>query len=191
MVDWQSAQKKAAKTARWAITLTKVRISKTISRTAWQLVTFNGPNGGESVGIVDLLAIRKRHKSTLPNLKRGDLLEIILIQVKGGSARFPTTDELHRLCNVARMHRAKMVLLVQWTRERQVRFFRLKRTYSTCNGLSGSLAGIGFDSRGGSLAPTTSQQAPSHSRFRPRYFPSPMLRKHNFAQSNVVGRYFD
>lgn len=128
MTNWQAAQKKAAQTARWAVTLTKVRIRKTISRTAWQLVTFNGPLGGESVGIVDLLAIRKRHQSPPPDLKRGDLFDVILIQVKGGNARYPSFDELRRLQRVGRAYRARGVLLAQWSRGRQVRFFRLKRT---------------------------------------------------------------
>jgi len=110
--------------------MTKVRIRKTVSRTAWQLVTFNGPIGGESVGIVDMLAVRKRHHTSPFGLKRGDLLDIILIQVKGGKARYPNFDELRRLQRVGRAYRARLVLLAQWTRGRQVRFFRLKRSFT-------------------------------------------------------------
>jgi len=59
--DWKAAQQKASKTARWAITMTKVRIRQVLSRTRWQLVTFCGHAGGESRGVVDLLAVRKHH----------------------------------------------------------------------------------------------------------------------------------
>ena len=38
-VNWQEAQQKAARTARWAVTMTKVRIRRVVSRTRWQLVT--------------------------------------------------------------------------------------------------------------------------------------------------------
>jgi hypothetical protein len=50
----------------------------------WQLVGFPGPGGRESAGIVDLLAIRKNHTKPKSPFKRGDLFEIILIQIKGG-----------------------------------------------------------------------------------------------------------
>ena len=53
-VDWNAAQQKSAGTARWAITMTKVHIRRVLSRTRWQLVTFCGPAGYESAGIVDL-----------------------------------------------------------------------------------------------------------------------------------------
>lgn len=62
----------------------------------WQIVSFEGPKGGESTGIVDRLAIRKNHKLSTKSLKRGDLFEIILIQVKGGASKWPTKDEIHR-----------------------------------------------------------------------------------------------
>jgi hypothetical protein len=58
-VDWTAAQRKSAKTARWAVTETKVRIRRVLSRTRWQLVTFLGKGKGESTGVVDLLAVRK------------------------------------------------------------------------------------------------------------------------------------
>ncbi len=87
MTDWPTAQQTAAKTARWAVTMTKVRIRAMLSRTKWQLVTFLGGSGGESVGIVDLLALRKNHAACKPPAKRGDSFEIILIQVKGGALR--------------------------------------------------------------------------------------------------------
>jgi hypothetical protein len=107
--------------------MTKVRIRKAICRTKWQLVTFLGPNGGESIGIVDLVAIRKHHAApSRENLKRGDLFEIILIQVKGGTAAWPTFDEILRLREVGRFYRAKAILLASWKPGKQVDFLRLR-----------------------------------------------------------------
>jgi hypothetical protein len=42
---------------------------------------------------VDLLAVRKDHGKPIAETKRGDALQIILIQVKGGSAAMPTTED--------------------------------------------------------------------------------------------------
>jgi hypothetical protein len=110
-VDWKKAQEKAARTARWAVTMAKVRIRRVVSRTRWQLVTFYGKSGGESVGVVDLLAIRKDHGEPVGGTRRGDALQIILIQVKGGSAAKPTFDDATRLRAVAKRHGACEVLL--------------------------------------------------------------------------------
>jgi hypothetical protein len=60
----------------------------------WQLVSFPGPAGRESAGIVDLMAIRKNHATPNGAFKRGDLFEIILIQIKGGGARRPKMDDI-------------------------------------------------------------------------------------------------
>jgi hypothetical protein len=105
--------------------MTKVRIRGVASRTRWQLVTFNGPMGSESAGIVDMLAVRKDHGHPRRGLKRGDLLQAIVIQVKGGEAAGPTADDARRMRAVARWHRARRVLLAVWKRGRAVRFFRL------------------------------------------------------------------
>ena len=126
MTDWKAAQRKAALTAKWAVTMTKVRIRKTIAKTRWQLVSFLGAKGGESVGIVDLIAIRKDHAPGHAGLKRGDLFQIVLIQVKGGGASFPSTDEVDRLRLVGAIYRAKAILLAQWKRGQQVTFYRLE-----------------------------------------------------------------
>jgi hypothetical protein len=48
-VNWKNAQQKAALSARWAVTMVKVRIRRVASRTRWQLVTFYGKSGGESM----------------------------------------------------------------------------------------------------------------------------------------------
>lgn len=106
-VDWIEGQQKAARTARWAFTMTKVRIRRVASRTRWQLVTFYGKSDSESVGVVDMLAIRKDYRAPVGAIRRGDALQIILIQVKGGSAPKPTFEEAARLRMVAKRHCAR------------------------------------------------------------------------------------
>ncbi len=104
----------AEKTAKWAITMAKVRIRHAIASTPWphwHLLTFTGPDGAESRGVVDMIAIRKDHSDPLTGTKRGDALQIILIQVKGGSAASPTQQDGDRLRVVKRHHRACDVLL--------------------------------------------------------------------------------
>jgi hypothetical protein len=125
-VNWREAQQKAALTARWAVTMVKVRIRRVASRTRWQLVTFYGKGGGESIGVVDLLATRKDHGQPVPGLRRGDALQIILIQVKGGSAANPTFEDAARLRRVAKRHGACDVLLATWKKGTMPRFFRLR-----------------------------------------------------------------
>jgi hypothetical protein len=110
--------------------MTKVRIRQALARTRWQLVTFCGAAGGESVGVVDLMAIRKDHGNPLPGTKRGDVLQMILIQVKGGRAPMPTAEDGHRLRTVARRHRAQQVLLATWTKGKAARFFRLRQRHA-------------------------------------------------------------
>jgi hypothetical protein len=124
--NWGHAQHKAANTARWAVTMTKVRIRRVLSRTRWQLVTFYGKSGGESRGVVDLLAVRKDHGTPLGGTKRGDALQLILIQVKGGSAAMPTSEDATRLRAVAKRHCARGVLLATWTKGVEAKFFRLR-----------------------------------------------------------------
>jgi hypothetical protein len=126
-VNWKEAQQKAALTAKWALTMTKVRIRQVVSRTRWQLVTFYGKSGAESVGVVDLLAIRKDHGEPVPGSRRGDALQIILIQVKGGTAAMPTREDAARLRTVAKRHCACDVLLAAWKKGRMPRFYRLRR----------------------------------------------------------------
>jgi hypothetical protein len=107
--------------------MTKVRIRQVASRTRWQLVTFYGKSGAESVGVVDLLAVRKDHGAPAGVIKRGDALQIILIQVKGGTAAMPTREDAERLRAVAKRHCACDVLLAAWKKGAMPRFFRLHR----------------------------------------------------------------
>ncbi len=120
---------KAEYTEQWAVTMTKVRIRQAVARTPfprWHFVTFGGPEGGESRGVVDLIAIRKDHSSPLKGTKRGDAFQIVLIQVKGGYAPRPTAEDSKRLRAVARRHHAHNVLLASWKRGKATRFFSLR-----------------------------------------------------------------
>lgn len=103
--------------------MSKVRIRRVVAKTRWQLVTFLGKGGGESVGVVDLIAIRKDHRSPGPGImKRGDALQIILIQVKGGGAAMPTANDGIRLRAVAKRHSAEQSLLGIWKKGKKLSF---------------------------------------------------------------------
>ena len=128
------AVKKAIRTARWATTMTKWLLTRTNARPKWQLVDFAGPGGRESAGIVDVLAIRKDHSPPPEGLKRGDLFQTVLFQIKGGSAQWPTVDDIDRLRRVARYHRATRVVLAEWKKGKQPTFFRLKKVSTPNSG---------------------------------------------------------
>jgi hypothetical protein len=107
------AAKKSRKTARWARIMTKWEIARTRQGRAWEIVNFTGPNGRESRGIVDLMAIRKDHRTSL--IARGDFFEIIVIQVKGGGARWPTLEDIRRLRRVQNRYHARKAVLAAWS----------------------------------------------------------------------------
>ena len=116
----------ARRTAKWAVTMTKVRIRQAIADNSWphwHLLSFTGREGRESRGVIDLIAIRKDHGEPLPGTKRGDVLQIVLIQVKGGSAAKPTAEDAARLRIVAGRHGACGILLAAWTKGRAAQFF--------------------------------------------------------------------
>ena len=120
---------KARNTARWSTTMTKWYISKLNSKTHWKLVTFAGRKGGESRGIVDIMAVRKDHREGSDGLNRGDVFEIILIQVKGGGAARPSHDDIRRLIKVGTRYAAKAVILAEWKKGKQPVFYRLNMEY--------------------------------------------------------------
>ena len=91
------------------------------------MVTFCGKSGRESVGVVDLLAIRKAHGEPIAGARRGDALQLILIQVKGGTAGAPTLEDAARLRIVAKRHGAHHIFLATWKKGNVARFFRLSR----------------------------------------------------------------
>jgi hypothetical protein len=77
---------KAHTTGRWAETIFRALSSRIANR--WKFVSFRGVGKGEWRGVLDLIAIRKDSKQPSADiLKRGHLFDIILIQIKGGSAR--------------------------------------------------------------------------------------------------------
>ena len=120
----------AARTAKWAVTMTQVAIRHAISDNPWphwHLLSFTGPDGRESRGVVDMIAIRKDHSEPVRGTKRGDALQIILIQVKGGSAAKPTAEDAARLRIVAKRHGACGVLLATWKKGRAARFYSLHK----------------------------------------------------------------
>jgi len=130
-----TAAEKAKITAKWATTMTRWHIgfvtngkrlgSKVKPIRRWQLVGFPGAAGRESAGIVDLLAIRKNHKKATIPFKRGDLFEIILIQIKGGGAKRPDKSEIRRLSSVAKYYNARDVVLVEWVKGSHLKFYWL------------------------------------------------------------------
>ena len=61
-----------------------------------------------------MIAIRKNHNLSDVAKNRGDVFEIVLIQVKGGSARFPCPLDVERLLAVQTHHRADKVVLAEW-----------------------------------------------------------------------------
>lgn len=123
---WKLAAQRAQRTATWAKTMTKVLISQSSgTQPRWHVVNFLGPNKSESRGIVDLLAIRKSHLEAGQPLKRGDLFEIVLLQVKGGKAKWPSAEDRERLRAVKKIYNAKHVLLSEWKQGARARIFSL------------------------------------------------------------------
>lgn len=107
------AHVKAHTTGRWAEIMFRALSRRVAER--WQFVSFRGKNKAEWRGVVDVLAIRKNTSSPKsPTLKRGDLFEIVLVQVKGGTARSPTRQDCERLREVARHYCARSVVLFEW-----------------------------------------------------------------------------
>jgi len=139
-MDRLSTTGKAIRTAKWATTMTRWRIGfevggRAVGKTGvkrprrWQLVGFPGPGGRESSGIVDLIAIRKNHATPNGSFKRGDLFEIILIQIKGGGARHPTVEDIQRLHAVAKYYHAQDVVLAEWVKATRLQFYRLRKNH--------------------------------------------------------------
>jgi hypothetical protein len=118
MADWVSNQRET-------IGFTNCQAYKTLA--ACKLC--RGPAGRESAGIVDLMAIRKNHAKFDSRFKRGDLFEIILIQIKGGGARRPKREDIQRLRAVAKHYKARDVVLAEWIKESHLKFYKLGRNH--------------------------------------------------------------
>jgi|HubBroStandDraft_1064217.scaffolds.fasta_scaffold173754_2 hypothetical protein len=116
-------------TWRWAVTMTKVRIRRAVAKKQfprWHFVTFLGKKGGESRGVVDMIAVRKHHGKPHAGLNLGDELKIILIQINGGSAARPTPNDVRRLRVVAKIHGDCKILLAEWKRGKEAKFFNIR-----------------------------------------------------------------
>jgi hypothetical protein len=106
---------KTIETDRWTEILFRALSNRVAKR--WRFVSFRGPKKREFAGIVDVVAIRKNtSKSDHEILKMGDLFEIILVQMKGGSAPLPTAGDRARLRAVSIHYDAKKVVLFEWKR---------------------------------------------------------------------------
>ena len=89
-------------------------------------MSFRGANKSEWRGVVDLVAIRKNSAQPYGTLlKRGDLFDIVLIQIKGGGAAGPTDGDCRRLQKVARVYRAKAIVQFQWRKGESSKFLVL------------------------------------------------------------------
>ena len=90
---------------------------------ACQPVVLPLPDGS---GVVDVLAIRKDTKRPDRQLlKSGDLFEIILVQMKGGSARRPNVADTKRLRVVKKRYGATDIVLFTWKRGGGCKFEKL------------------------------------------------------------------
>ena len=121
-----SAWKQAANTDRWTEILFRALSNRVSKR--WRFMSFRGAAGGEWRGIVDVVGIRKdTSKSVHHLLKSGDLFDIVLVQMKGGSAASPSATDVRRLRAVARRYKARDVILFSWKRSKGCTFHRLGR----------------------------------------------------------------
>jgi hypothetical protein len=115
--EWLKIIEEVRKTGKMANTLAKALAKRYAYR--WQFVDFRGPGGQESAGIVDIVAIRKSGKRPANDgLKKLDLFDIILIQVKGGKADWPTDDDVKRLQLVRDEYKAQAIVLFEWKKKK-------------------------------------------------------------------------
>ena len=122
---WKRAQEKSKYIDRWAETMTKHGIGRETKKgNQWRFVNFRGKKGGESAGIIDLVAIRRRHYKYQ---RYSDKLDIILIQVKGStkSPIYPKLSETRRLRSAAKSCNAKKAVLVRYTYKKSKEFYYL------------------------------------------------------------------
>lgn len=112
---------KAHTTGRWAETLFRALSTRVAKR--WKFISFRGTGKGEWRGVVDVLAIRKdTTQSSAIDLRCGDLFDLVLVQIKGGSARMPSEDDCRRLNSVAKFYQAKAVVLFTWVNGKRADF---------------------------------------------------------------------
>jgi hypothetical protein len=92
---WRLASAKAHATARNAKLFTKYALGKK----GWKVASLDSRSGFEYKGVVDLVAVKRNNRSP-------DELTIMLVQVKGGSAKV-TNEEISRLRRAASRLRVK------------------------------------------------------------------------------------
>jgi hypothetical protein len=83
LTKMQMAQKKAHETEKNALTFTKYRLNKL----GWRYLDFQSKKGYARTGIIDLVAVKLDKKDP-------DKLNVILFQIKGGSARIKEEEKL-------------------------------------------------------------------------------------------------
>ena len=121
------AQKKSCYIDKWAETMTKHGISlKTKKRNPWRFVNFRGPKGGESPGAIDLLAVRRKN---VKYQTKSNLLEIILIQVKGSAnnPEWPKPEDVRRMKSAKKSCNAKHLVLVRYTYKKEKQYYNLTK----------------------------------------------------------------
>ncbi len=121
------AQIKAHTTGRWAEIIFRALSTRIANR--WRFVSFRGTKKGEWRGVVDVIAIRKdTSQPKIEILKRGDLFDIVLVQIKGGSARGPTLADKQRLHEVSTYYHARAIVQFQWRNGQKSQFSVLQRS---------------------------------------------------------------
>ena len=83
---WQTAQKKAHRTEKNAMTFTKYRLR----RLGWRWLDFQSRRGFARTGIIDLVAVKLDRNDP-------DKLKVVLYQVKGGPGNRVKRNEKARL----------------------------------------------------------------------------------------------
>jgi len=105
---WRQAAAKAHSTARNAKTFARYALGQA----GWRVLSLDTRKGYEYKGVVDLVAVRR-------NNRRPDELTVMLVQVKGGSARVKR-EEQNRLRQAIRL--VRVAWNVAEKPERTVRF---------------------------------------------------------------------
>jgi hypothetical protein len=83
---------------------------------------FPDPPVGNRPGLSTYLQSERTIKNLNAPFKRGDLFEIILIQIKGGGAKRPNKSEIKWLRDVAKYYNARDVVLAEWVKGNQLKF---------------------------------------------------------------------
>lgn len=109
MTDWHKAGLKSWQTRRAMSAFAKVRASEAASKEAlrmycqkngWKLAVFEGKTGAPRTGIIDAIAFRLGRKNA-------DLLDVRLIQLKGGKAGVTAAE-------IARLKKAVTGATINW-----------------------------------------------------------------------------